>query len=349
MIVRFEKCELKIDEIHKEGVSKKNFSSHETEVIRLIKFWKSNSPHIDFKTSGSTDKSKLVQIKREKIEYSIQSTMERLDPKNKFTSSLLCINPQMIGGAMVVFRALMRGLDLKVIEPSASPLSKLNNDESYDLVSLVPLQMQSVKAEQLDKFKAILVGGADYQSTDINTSAKIYATFGMTETVSHFALRESNQDYYECIGDIKIEERPDKRLSIKGTLTNHKSLVTSDLINFISDNKFDWTGRMDFIINSGAVKINPELVEGKLRPLIATDFMVTSLDDEKLGSKVVLIIEGNATKKNMNLSVLEKYERPKEVHFLQKFSRTPSAKIDRTDTKLKLQMQLDLGIDLGKL
>ncbi len=337
MVVRFEKCELKIDEIKKEEISSNFFGSHEQKVLELIKQWLVGEPYFTFKTSGSTGQPKTIKIDREKVEYSCKTTMDFLDPTSGFKFALLCLDPHMIGGAMVVFRALYRQLNLMVTAPTSNPWDTISSDQQFDLVSMVPLQVSSGTAEQLNQFDTILVGGADLGVVGFETKANIYATFGMTETVSHFALRKSDSEVYQCIGDAQIRDREDKKLEISGTLTNHKSLITNDLIEFISNNTFKWLGRVDFVINSGGVKVHPEVVERKLAPQMTHPFMVTSLPDKRLGEKVILIQESE-TNREVDFSALDKYERPRETYSLKQIERTPSGKIDRLKTR---QLLLD--------
>ncbi|MEQ9403789.1 MAG: hypothetical protein RIM99_09405 [Cyclobacteriaceae bacterium] len=341
MIVKFEKCELKIDEIQKEGISRKKFADYEKKVIELIKSWKENKPYFEFKTSGSTGKPKTVRISRNKIEYSCRSTMEKIDPDNTFSSSLLCINPEMIGGAMVVFRSLIRNLNLRVIAPQSDPLSQIESEnEYYDLVSLVPLQMQLATKEQVNRFKILLIGGAVFGGINFQTNAKIYATFGMTETVSHFALRESTQSFFECVGDAIIKKTNDGRLKVSGTITDDKWLTTNDLIAYQSPVRFKWIGRSDFIINTGGVKINPEETEARLAHQLNANFIITSVPDNKLGNKIILLIEGQPHDVHLNIDMLEKYEKPGNIHFLEKFVRTKSDKPDRIRTREVFLSQL---------
>ncbi|MEP5613340.1 MAG: AMP-binding protein [Cyclobacteriaceae bacterium] len=340
MVVQFEKCELKIDQIHKEEFSKESFIEHEIKVIELIQRWLSKEPNFRFKTSGSTGNAKTILIERKKIEYSCESTMDKIDPGRTFSSALLCLNPEMIGGAMVVFRSLVRNLNLHVLKPTSKPLDQLGRKSTFDLTSLVPLQIDQAGPQQLDLFRAILVGGAPLIAPIINSSAKIYETFGMTETVSHFALKEQGLAEYECIGDTLIEEQSDSSLAIKGSLTDHNLLKTNDLIEFISSKKFKWIGRSDFVINSGGIKINPEVVEAKISPFLDRRFFIAALPDEKLGNKAVLIIEGSPYDPALDFSELEKYQKPKGIHFLERFALTSSQKIDRFKTKGLLIKQL---------
>lgn len=342
MVVRFKKCVLKIDEIRKDEISLGNFLEHEREVIKLISWWKSTEATVQFKTSGSTGTPKVIRVDREKIRYSAAATMQVLDPSANFKAALLCLNPSTIGGAMVVFRSLLRNLDLTVVTPSNNPSKQLDDHDAFDLVSLVPLQMKATSALFWNRFDTILVGGADFQTNDLRTTANIFTTFGMTETVSHFALRASDQEHYKCIGDTIIAQQANGCLKIKGSLTSNQWLQTNDVIDFLSTTTFRWNGRADFIINSGGVKINPESIEKLLSSQFKSSFLVASLPDEKLGNRLILIIEGAEVALDPDYSTLPKYGNPKEIYFLPAFARTSSRKIDRAKTTALLKSRLKL-------
>lgn len=336
MVVKFEKRELKLEEIHKEGISKENFVHHEQVVIDLIQRWQAGEPSFMFQTSGSTGVAKTQEITRDKIIYSSKATFERIDPDNKFKSAFLCLNPEMIGGAMVVFRSLIHDLDLKVVSPTSDPFKELAPGETYDLTSVVPMQIRNASNEQLNHFHTILVGGANIPVMPSASDSLLYSTFGMTETVSHFALRRQDEESFTCTGDTEVGQTADGRLKIKGTITDNNWLISNDLIELISSIKFKWLGRSDFIINSGGVKINPERVEQLLADQISCNFIMSSLPDEELGNKAILLIEGSFVEQAFDFSSLQKYERPKEVHFLKTFDFTPSGKIDRIKTVRRL-------------
>ena len=340
MIVRFEKCELKIDEFHKEGIAQNDFVGTEKKVFELIEKWNAGETQFSFNTSGSTGKPKTILVSRKKIEYSANATMLKVDPLHDFKEALLCLNPEMIGGAMVVFRALIWNMNLIVIQPSSDPFNQIRKSK-FDFASMVPMQIQNKSSDDLDLLGSILIGGAAPPSPIMTKYCKVYSTFGMTETVSHFALKEWNDEHYECIGDTQIEKQDDNSLTISGTLTDHKTLNTNDLIDFISPSEFKWLGRKDFIINSGGIKINPESVESKLNTVIDSSFLVSSIPDSKLGEMVVLIVEGKKRLIDVEGVDFEKFTQPKKVFFLSTFSYTKSGKIDRFKTRSKLISSLE--------
>ena len=97
-------------------------------------------------------------------------------------------------------------------------------------------------------------------------------------------------------------------------------------------------GRADNVINSGGVKLFPEQIEKKLKPFIETEFIISSLPDETLGQKLILILEGQKNDYSELLemlpsSTLDKFEKPKAIYFLDKFPRTESGKLKREKIK----------------
>ena len=65
---------------------------------------------------------------------------------------------------------------------------------SYDFTAMVPLQVYKSEEEFLNKFSKILIGGGVYDKKDLNRfnslKAKIYGSYGMTETITHIAIKE---------------------------------------------------------------------------------------------------------------------------------------------------------------
>lgn len=337
MIIGSANFKLKLEEFQKAGsISPSNQT--EEKVFWLVNKWISGVKRFTFRTSGSTGTPKEYQIHRDKIVMSAKSTFKTIDPTKNFKNALLCINPDFIGGAMVVFRALIMDLDLYIIEPSGEIMQHLPAAFKTDLVSMAPLQFKKLSTKDLDKFRTILVGGAPLdQLSKPNTHCKIYATYGMTETVSHVALREINEPDFRTIGDIQVSLNTDQCLQFYGEITDHKWLITNDIGEVYSNYSFRWLGRKDLMINSGGIKLNPETIESKLADqLKGIQFIVSSLPDDELGEKVVLILDSKP-EKELNFESLQRYEKPKQIFYGQKIPMTSSGKIDRIKTKRILQ------------
>lgn len=323
--------------INSENVKKK-LTKEEEYTIKFIKDWKKGRKFFEFMSSGSTGRPKKISLSRKVLEYSAFQTLNALKIKSPGIL-LLCIPPQFMGGTMVIVRSLVGNLDLEVI----SPENLMDASQTYELVSLVPLQIQKILRTcplQLDKFKNILIGGAPLHPSLENlllndpVTSNIYVTFGMTETASHFALRKIGDPYFKTIGDIRIQTDENNCLMVNGMVTGEKWLKTNDIVKIVASDSFQWLGRNDFVINSGGFKVHPEKVESLLsNHLTGRNYMITGIDDNTLGQKVICLIEGEPCEVKVNFNEFHRYERPKEFHFIPTFKYTDSGKIDRIKTK----------------
>jgi len=336
--VRSKNFELKLEEITKEKIIEVTKNETEKRTLELICDWNKGKQTFDFQTSGSTGLAKSISIAKESILYSTDATFSFIDPLNEMRSTLLCINPNFIGGAMVVFRALIKELDLFITEPASNPLQSVPGEEKFDLVSLVPLQYESLELKAQERFHTILIGGAPITSAHPSSSkVRVFSTYGMTETVSHIALRKLSETQFHTTGDTKVSLSNQNCLQFKGVITDHKWLPTNDIGVIHSPTSFEWIGRKDFIINSGGVKVNPEKVEAQLTDQLDVPFLVSSKPDEMLNERVILIIQGKEREVALNYSDLPKYAKPKEVLFLEKLPMTPTNKIERKKIKKLLR------------
>ncbi|MBT6637288.1 MAG: hypothetical protein HOB42_04870 [Candidatus Marinimicrobia bacterium] len=168
-----------------------------------------------------------------------------------------------------------------------------------------------------------------------NVSPQVFETYGMTETLTNVAIKPLNglnkSDLFQALDRIhfKINERD--CLVINAPMLSPESIVTNDIIELINDISFRWLGRFDNVINSGGVKVIPEVVEAKLASFILDRrYFISGVPDKSLGEKVVLLVEGNETE--LSFQHLEKYERPKEIYFIPEFVETESGKVNRMGT-----------------
>ena len=194
------------------------------------------------------------------------------------------------------------------------------------------------------KVEKIIIGGGHVDNT---LEAKlrewpneIYESFGMTETISHVALRRiSGTKERE---PFKILESIDVELDDRGCLVIHSEAlptnptITNDIVTMVDDRSFHWMGRADNLINSGGVKIIPEVLEKIIKPLFNTRFFIAGLKDEDLGERAVLVLESQPLSPmdeeeimNDMRNDLSKYEVPKEVCYVDEFVETENGKINR--------------------
>jgi o-succinylbenzoate---CoA ligase len=313
-------------------------NSEEQYVVNFVLQLKNGSTHFSFKTSGSTGIPKEITLSRDQLFTSAANTLNFLAITSPI-HVLLAINPTFIGGTMQIVRTYLLDGHLDIVPAQA--VADLHNAH-YDLTSLVPIQIAKIyeKAPHLlDQLGHILVGGALIDPTleqmllaDRRINPSIFATYGMTETASHIALRKLGQPYFNTIGDTEIGFNEAYCLKIKSKVTQEAWLQTSDIVEIIAPTQFIWLGRHDFVINTGGIKIPPEKIEALLKTQVSQNLMLTSLPDELLGQRVVLLVEGNSIPK-IDFSSLSSYERPKAIYHLIDFSYTPSGKLDRRKTQ----------------
>lgn len=247
----------------------------------------------------------------------------------------------------MVVRAIVGQMNLITVDP-ASDFARLEK-ESFDFGAMVPNQVfklleQPSGKEKLEHIRNLLVGGSGISSVLAaqisQLSNRVVSTYGMTETASHIAIRELSGDckseYYNCLPGLSVSTNEYGCLRIHLPELN-EPLQTNDLTELESNSCFKILGRIDSVIISGGIKYSPEIIEKKLELLIDKRFVISSLPDEKLGEKLVLVIEGNPfeTKRlaTQLAELLTAYEHPKKICFLKLFPETNSGKIVRTEVK----------------
>ena len=319
-------------------------------IIDFINSWNSGQQNFEFETSGSTGKPKKIIIARAQMEQSAKMTIDFLKLKQHSTA-LLCMNPTFIGGKMMIVRSLLNNMNLVVSEPTSTPL--IGIAEPIDFAALVPLQLSKsltpkMSLEKVKTISNIIVGGGQINAElkkELKTfTNSIYSTYGMTETVSHIGLqllsKQSDEDYYTVLDNVEIGTDRRGCLTIQAPVTNNIKICTNDRVELLDNCKFKWLGRIDNVINSGGIKIQIELVENILAKIfnllnIENRFIFKGIKDEVLGQKVILIIEGGMEQDTFRqlqieiVSKLHKYEKPKEIQFVNNFQETPTGKIIR--------------------
>ena len=314
----------------KSGILSKSNSQIWDDVNQFISDWYSPKDEMMLQTSGSTGKPKSISVSKGWMKNSAQLTGKTFGLKEGDTA-LLCMPMKYVAGKMMVVRALKLGLDLKVVEPFSKPLK--NIDEPIDFAAMVPMQLEK-SLDQIEKMKTLLVGGGKVNPKLVEKiqgiSTQVNETYGMTETLTHVAIKPLNgpnkSDVFQALHGIQFETDDRSCLVIFAPMINPNPIVTNDLVELVDETSFRWLGRIDNVINSGGIKIIPELVEAKLTEVVSSRrYFIAGLPDESLGEKVVLVIEGDEIE--ISLDVLEKYERPKEIYFISKFVEIESGKV----------------------
>jgi O-succinylbenzoic acid--CoA ligase len=321
----------------------------EQQIGDFLMDWLNNKEQIEMRTSGSTGEPKTFLMQKEKMVKSALATAEyfRLQPGDK---ALMCLPVTYIAGKMMLVRAMIIGLHLECVAPTSSPLTGIR--KKYDFCAMVPLQLQS-SLNDLEGIKTLIIGGAPISAPlkrqVQGMTTNIYETYGMTETVSHVAVKRVNHvlashepslsemEGFHALPDITFSQDPRGCLVIEAPGLLEHPLVTNDMVKLISEKTFMWLGRYDHIINSGGIKLNPEQIEDKLSPGIDCRFLIAGLPDERLGQKLVLVLEskdqaGISLQNLAKTPNIEKYEMPKEVYHLAKFEETGNGKVQREKT-----------------
>ena len=265
--------------------------------------WNNVSPFVHVQTSGSTGTPKTMRVEKQRMLNSARITCDflGLQPGN---TALLCMSLDYIAGKMMVVRALERHLKLMTIAPSGHPLSGLMED--IDFAAMVPMQVYNSlqvpeERERLKQIRHLIIGGGaidDALSDQLKDFPNaVWSTYGMTETLSHIALRHLNGPeaslWYTPFPSVSLSLSSDSCLIIDAPEVCPERLVTNDIAELSPDYRFRILGRKDNIICSGGIKIQAEELERQLRSLLHLPFIITKCPDEKFGEIIVLLTEGS--------------------------------------------------------
>ncbi len=326
--------------------------------LSFCRQWLRGASQFVMHTSGSTGEPKPIALHRHQMETSARMTLRTLQ-LTKEDTALVCLNTAYIAGKMMLVRGMEAGMDLLLVSPDSLPFAQVSTAVPIRFAAMVPLQVQATLAtgdmEQLrcfNRLKALLIGGAPVsyrlqQEISRKVTAPVFETYGMTETVSHIALKRLNgpqqSDVYTVLDGFHVETDERGCLTVQGAVTQDQKIVTNDVVRMIDSHHFQWIGRADHIINSGGYKIFPEKVERVIARMLPEDiaraFFIGGLPDERLGEKAVLIIEGKAHppafEKDLWVALrqqLHAYELPKAIYYVPEFIRTATNKINRRQT-----------------
>ncbi len=295
--------------------------------------WFDDKSYIEMLTSGSTGIPKLIRVEKQAMVSSALATGDffGLEAGNQI---LHCLPVKYVAGKMMFVRGFILGLEVDFIAPNAKPLELI--DKTYDFAAMVPLQAKN-SLDKLHLFKQIIIGGAkiptNLKNELLKVDANIYETFGMTETVSHIAARRIDETAFTVFPDVMLTIDENSCLVIHAPKISEEVIQTNDIVKLVSENQFEFLGRLDNIINSGGVKLIPEIIEEKLAPFIPKRFFVIGKEDANLGEKLVLVVEGEPIEIDFTkIETLDKFEKPKEIYFVPKFEETPTSKIIRKET-----------------
>ena len=318
------------------------------DLVDFVAFWvDDDSDTLEVQTSGSTGNPKLIALSKDAMRISAGIT-NRFFELDTTKTALLCLPAKFIAGKMMLVRAIEADMDLWIEAPSAHPLANL--DQEIDFVAMTPFQLELVlntHSSRLDFIQTILLGGgpASPQLVDKlqDISARCFLSYGMTETITHIALKPLNgkdkSNHFQVLEGFEISVDERGCLIIEADHIYEQKVITNDIVSLLGSKAFLWKGRHDHIINTGGIKINPEVVENKVQDLIDYPFFIIGTPDQQLGEKVTLCLEledktaldHQALLKKIE-SRLSKFENPRSILFFDCFLYTATGKIKRRQT-----------------
>ncbi|WP_185882731.1 AMP-binding protein [Blattabacterium cuenoti] len=333
-------------------IFRNHFDSYwKKKIHSFIKDWYSMNPKIVSFTSGTTGSSKMIFLRKKYMYERALKTVEFLKLNRKKVTGLLCLPINSIGAKMFLIRAMIFKWKVFFVPPSSNPMVHIKN--YFDIVSMTPMQVfYSIK--KLQYVKILLIGGApinkdlEKRLESIRTT-DCYATYGMTETSGHIAIRKVNgwnkTLFYQPFNDISVDIDQKNCLKIR-FLSNNKLFITNDIVQLVSKNMFIWIGRYDGIINSGGVKIIPEIVEKDLKFFIPNNkrFFLSSIPDHVLGEKLILVIESFPFSLKIPKSIFigeKQFFYPKKIVFVPHFIENELGKIQKIKIVKKIINQIN--------
>ncbi|MDG5799944.1 AMP-binding protein [Marinilabiliaceae bacterium ANBcel2] len=318
----------------------------QVELYAFIQQWLNLDQHITVQTSGSTGAPLKIKMPKSAMRASALRTLSYFELNTGMTS-LLCLPTSFIAGKMQVVRAFVGGLKIIAVEPSSVPL--LNVNEAIDFAAFTPMQMLEQlnypDTSKLQLLKKVIIGGGKI-SSELDKMLQqqpfeAYETYGMTETLTHIAIRKINgnnpQNSFTPLKSVEISTDNRGCLQIKAPYITNQTIKTNDLATIFANGSFSITGRIDNIINSGGIKLSPERIEECIAHLIKLPFVISSIPHKTMGEQLVLVTEGELlTPENILNQIkkeVSKYEVPTAIINLKKLPRTISGKIQRNKVK----------------
>lgn len=320
-------------------------SGWQKKMYLFIQDWLSDDAHVEARTSGSTGPPKTIRVKKADMVKSAQRTgaFLHLKPGDR---ALLCLPIDFIAGKMMIVRAFVLGLNLIPANPVANPTQALDTD--YEFSAMTPMQVYHILSSaegsiKLNSIKTLIIGGGEVDQVLTQhiqkLTNKVYHTYGMTETLTHIAMKKLNGSNpgkeFQTLPGVTVELDAKGCLVIHDPLLGLNSLTTSDVAKVFSNTSFKFLGRADGVINTGGVKIIPEVVENKLKEQIPNRLVVLGEKDAALGEKVTLIIEVGTLgfpedlEKKIGRAGLTKFEVPRSIKKINAFPESSSGKIIR--------------------
>ncbi|AKK04704.1 acyl-CoA synthetase (AMP-forming)/AMP-acid ligase II [Corynebacterium mustelae] len=303
-------------------------------------------------TSGSTGTPKGAQLTPANLVASADATHHFLGGAGAW---LLALPAHHIAGIQVLVRSLVAGIDPIVVDVSqgfhindfAQAAATLRAESSRCYTSLTPLQLlkamdtlQGIEALRL--FDAILVGGGPLRSDDRRAARdlgiSVVSTYGSSETAGGCVYNG------QPLAGVTIRVEAE-RILIAGPMVaagyrnfpEHEAFsrpgfyLTSDT-GYIDNGLLTVTGRIDTIIDSGGLKIHPEVLEQTLLDVPGVDNVcVVGVPDARLGQAIAAAYVGVTSPHDIiaALDELPRWQLPKQLKRVPELPLIGPGKVDR--------------------
>ncbi|MBN2177326.1 MAG: AMP-binding protein [Demequinaceae bacterium] len=315
-------------------------------------------------TSGSSGTPREVLLGTESLRASAEATHARLSGPGRW---LLALPENRIAGAQVLVRSfLAETTPVRLVSGPFDPAAfasgvaalTATTDPGVPLyTSLVPTQLHRILAsescrEDLDRFNAVLVGGAPLGLPREALPPSVIETYGATETAGG------------CVYDgipldgVQVEVDDSGRVTIGGMViadgyaddadsdtdigTGPGLFLRDDVRWYRTPDAGVWAGgslavvgRLDDVIVSGGFKVHPTTVETALLTLPGIEqAVVVGVPDSEWGERVVALVVGSAVPtiervRGDLLKTLPRFALPREIRPVGALPLLESGKIDR--------------------
>lgn len=318
------------------------------QVADFIALFQDSDAYIEVQTSGSTGTPKRMLVEKSRMLASARRTNDVLGLKPQDVA-LVCLPVDYIAGKMMVVRALERNMRMEVVTPSSNPLKDFDESRlgAQTLLAITPHQLAEILADEhalqvIKRVSHIIIGGGALPER-VEQMAKslpgsVYATYGMTETLSHIALRRINgahpETHFSPLEDVRLTQDAEGCLIVFDPQTNDAPLHTNDLVELLPDGRFRILGRRDNVVCSGGIKLQIEEIEHKLAAVIPVPFMLTYVKDERLGQTLTMLYMGDAFPSELHqlcATRVGRYEVPKHIFRVSSLPMTETGKPARSE------------------
>lgn len=330
---------------------------HEIEAFKQR--WQQPTPTMQVHTSGSTGQPKSMKVEKVRMWDSALTTLQALGLQEGNTA-LLCMPLRYIAGQMMLVRSFAGQLQLIPVAPTSHPYAHLH--EAPDFAALTPMQVfESLKVPHerslLRRTLCLIIGGgaiSDALTKELKRFPNpVYSTYGMTETLSHIALRRLNgptaSDAYTPLPGVDVSLSSEGCLCIYAPQVNSEHLITNDLAEILPNGSFRILGRRDNVICSGGIKMQIEEIEQKLSCL-HLPLQITALPHDSLGEAITLLYSADKELtsfiKEQCHVLLDKYEMPRHIIRVDELPLTETGKPARAQARqLAIKMTMTTQSD----